>query len=408
MAAELLGEKLLTKDGEMSTAHVLEGKVVGIYVSAHWCPPCRGFTPQLAEWYTKDLKAKGLEIVFVSSDRDEDSFNSYYAEMPWLAVPYADRDLKAKLSKKFKVNGIPSFVLIDKDGKTITTEGRDAISSDPTGAKFPWIPKSIPELLDTTYTGKDGPVARDALNDKVIAIYFSAHWCPPCRGFTPKLIEQYKKMKEAGLPIEIIFASSDRDQASFDDYYKDMPWLALPYENRERKEELSSRFGVSGIPSLVLLYKDLSVITTSGRVAIMGDLADFPFHPKPVSDLATGADGLNETVSVIILADGADAKAQDDAIAAMEPLAKEYKAAAKASGEDPEVIFFIAKSAEGPVGQIRKLCKLPDATSTPQLILLDIPDNGGFYLPEASLTTDGLRGMLQDHKNGKLERKQLG
>ena len=74
-----------------------EGKVVGLYFSAHWCPPCRGFTPKLTEWYTKlttgALKDK-LEIVFVSSDRDEESFDKYFAEMPWLALPYCERDLK--------------------------------------------------------------------------------------------------------------------------------------------------------------------------------------------------------------------------------------------------------------------------------------------------------------------------
>jgi len=268
--------------------------------------------------------------------------------------------------------------------------------------------------LDTTFVGKDGAVEKEALQDKVIALYFSAHWCPPCRGFTPKLVEQYKKMKDAGLPIEIIFASSDRDESSFDDYFKEMPWLALPFADRKRKEELSARFGVNGIPALVLLDKDLSIITTNGRGAIMGDLAEFPFHPKPVGDLAAGPDGLNETLSVVVLAEGADANAQEAAIAAMEPLAKEYKELAKASGEDVEILFFIAKNSEGPVafakasGQIRKLCSVPEATASPRLILLDIPDKGGFYLPDAPLTTDGLRGMLQDYKDKKLERKQFG
>ena len=35
--------------------------------------------------------------------------------------------------------------------------------------------------------------ADDLLKDKqIILIYFSAHWCPPCRGFTPVLTDFYK------------------------------------------------------------------------------------------------------------------------------------------------------------------------------------------------------------------------
>ena len=62
-------------------------QTVLVYFSAHWCPPCRGFTPKLAEWYVS-MKAKrdDFEVVFVSSDRDEGSFNEYYHEMPWLAL----------------------------------------------------------------------------------------------------------------------------------------------------------------------------------------------------------------------------------------------------------------------------------------------------------------------------------
>jgi nucleoredoxin len=70
------------------------GKTVGIYFSAHWCPPCRGFTPQLAEFYLRNSKNKNLEIIFVSSDRDETSFQEYYNEMPWLALAFEHRDLK--------------------------------------------------------------------------------------------------------------------------------------------------------------------------------------------------------------------------------------------------------------------------------------------------------------------------
>lgn len=77
-----------------------EGKIVGLYFSAEWCPPCRAFTPELAEWYTRltqgHLRQK-LEIVFVSSDRNEDKFDEYYDTMPWLALPYQYRDCKVSV-----------------------------------------------------------------------------------------------------------------------------------------------------------------------------------------------------------------------------------------------------------------------------------------------------------------------
>ena len=69
--------------------------VQGIYFSAHWCPPCRGFTPQLVEFYKKFNKdKKRFEIVFVSNDKDEESWKEYFSEMPWLAIPYEDKETK--------------------------------------------------------------------------------------------------------------------------------------------------------------------------------------------------------------------------------------------------------------------------------------------------------------------------
>ena len=116
-----VGDKLQAKDGVLvNAAEVLHDKIVGLYFSAHWCPPCRGFTPKLVEFYNK-LKASGkaFEIVFVSSDKDEGQFKEYFAEMPWLSLPFSYRDLKNSLSKKYKVSGIPHFVILDTDGEVI-------------------------------------------------------------------------------------------------------------------------------------------------------------------------------------------------------------------------------------------------------------------------------------------------
>ena len=48
-------------------------KYVAFYYSAHWCPPCRAFTPELSKFYDKVKKKHGddFELVFVSSDKNE-------------------------------------------------------------------------------------------------------------------------------------------------------------------------------------------------------------------------------------------------------------------------------------------------------------------------------------------------
>lgn len=140
---EMLGESVLKGTEEVATSSLGGGgKVVGLYFSGHWCPPCKMFTPQLATFYNKvkgTANAANFEIVFISSDGDADSFKEYYDSMPWLALPFEKRDLKKQLADKFEVRGIPMFILLDGDtGEVITKEGRAVVYSDTEGTKFPW------------------------------------------------------------------------------------------------------------------------------------------------------------------------------------------------------------------------------------------------------------------------------
>ncbi|GAB9472977.1 Nucleoredoxin [Globisporangium polare] len=126
---ELFGEELLTKDGVQPTTKVLaDKKLVGIYFSAHWCPPCRGFTPTLSTTY-EELKEEHpeVEIVFVSSDRDIAGFDKYYGEMPFVALPYAEHELKKQLGSKYGVSGIPTLVFLNEHGQIITEDGRSMV-----------------------------------------------------------------------------------------------------------------------------------------------------------------------------------------------------------------------------------------------------------------------------------------
>lgn len=96
-------------------------KFTAIYYSAHWCPPCRAFTPKLVEWY-KGFKAKhaNFELVFASSDKDEAAMLEYMKEtgMPWPAVKFGEK--KTVGLDKYAAGGIPYLVLIDETGKDLT------------------------------------------------------------------------------------------------------------------------------------------------------------------------------------------------------------------------------------------------------------------------------------------------
>ena len=113
--------------------------------------------------------------------------------------------------------------------------------------------------------GDQGTVQTSELNDvPAIALYFSAHWCPPCKMFTPKLVKYYNNANASSKQLEIVFISGDETEDEFQEYYGDMPWLATPFDE-EQSTEIMSSFGVSGIPALVVVSKDGTVINAGGR-----------------------------------------------------------------------------------------------------------------------------------------------
>ena len=63
----LANQKLLKKNGEVVEANaVLQNKkIICYYFSAHWCPPCRAFTPVLADFYAVRSLKNLLKIFFM-------------------------------------------------------------------------------------------------------------------------------------------------------------------------------------------------------------------------------------------------------------------------------------------------------------------------------------------------------
>jgi thioredoxin-related protein len=108
---------------------------------------------------------------------------------------------------------------------------------------------------------------------KRIGLYFDGLNVDPRE--VAALVPKYKEILDAGHAFEIIFVSEDINKENALRFYEQMPWLMLSYSVvAEVKKALYRRFKVRGYPALVLLEKDGSMITNSGRFSIYEQ--DFP------------------------------------------------------------------------------------------------------------------------------------
>ena len=113
---DLFQGPLLESKGKEVSKDVLAGKTIGLYFSAHWCPPCRGFTPKLVEF--RDSNKKDFEVVFVSSDRSSKAHMEYMSgsKMKWYTMPHGSDAANA-----FELTSLrPFLVIVFPLGETIT------------------------------------------------------------------------------------------------------------------------------------------------------------------------------------------------------------------------------------------------------------------------------------------------
>ncbi|KAI5573027.1 hypothetical protein BDE02_10G051200 [Populus trichocarpa] len=296
---------VISNDGKKIPVLDLEGKLVGLYFSAHAHRMCREFTPKLVELY-KTLKEKGenFEVVLISLDDEEEDFKESFETMPWLALPFKDKSCE-KLVRYFELRTIPNLVIIGQDGKTLNPNVAELIEEHGIEA-YPFTPEKLDELaaiekaklesqtLESVLVNGENDFVIDKSGSKVpvselvgknILLYFSAQWCPPCRAFLPKLIEAYHTIKRKDNAFEVIFISSDRDQSTFDEFYSEMPWLALPFGDG-RKQILSRKFKIQGIPAAVAIGPSGRTITKEARMHLTAYGADaFPFTEEHLKQL---------------------------------------------------------------------------------------------------------------------------
>lgn len=126
-------------------------------------------------------------------------------------------------------------------------------------------------------------------NKNVVAIYFSASWCGPCKQFTPQLAQFYAAMNKKGKKFEVVWVSGDRSSEEFAAYYAKMPWPAVPLPVAQKVHaKLGPKYQLKGIPHLVILDgEDASVYTLDGRSRVSQDSygLEFPWRPRTLMNL---------------------------------------------------------------------------------------------------------------------------
>lgn len=107
----------VTQTGEVNLAD-FKGRVVYLDFWASWCSPCRRSFPWMNEMQAR-YKQQGLSIVAVSVDPKRDVIDPFIKEMQPNFTVLHDSD--GQIAKAYKLVGMPSSFLIDRDGNVVLT-----------------------------------------------------------------------------------------------------------------------------------------------------------------------------------------------------------------------------------------------------------------------------------------------
>ena len=145
---KLIPGDLMDSNGNTVSNQNLQGKIIGLYFSAGWCPPCRSFSPLLKEF--RNQNKQEFEVVMVSADRSRAEQLKYMQDMKmeWNALPQNSMEA-SNLYGKYSIRGIPTLIILSPNGKTISTEGRTEVTYNPDSVLSNWMKSPVYERIES-------------------------------------------------------------------------------------------------------------------------------------------------------------------------------------------------------------------------------------------------------------------
>ncbi|TFJ87145.1 hypothetical protein NSK_001478 [Nannochloropsis salina CCMP1776] len=144
-----------------------------------------------------------------------------------------------------------------------------------------------------------------------VGVFFGSKESTDSVSFARFLAETYDRVRsrtdtgasvfpDAG-PFSVLYVSQDRTGSEFWSFFREaMPptWLAIPYQETALRAEVQRLFGVTTLPTLIVIGPDGRAVTAEGRVRVLADPAgtQFPWRDPPALERpdATDMEGTSE------------------------------------------------------------------------------------------------------------------